>query len=228
MPRLLRIALPGWVYHVTQRGNHRQIVFFSDQDRHLYFSLLQKHFSRQELDLIGFCLMDNHSHLLVIPHHQNSLADGIGQLNRDFARWQNLQCNRTGHLWQNRFFSCPVEEEAVWEVLSYIELNRVRAGLVDKAWEWEWCSATAHVTGVDRSGLLDMHLWQKHFDGATWKQFLEDALARKQILHRIRTATAVGRLFGSAEAAKRLEQQLGRLILPRKRGRKPARISDVL
>jgi len=137
------------------------------------------------------------------------------------------QCNRTGLLWQNRFFSCPVEEEAVWEVLSYIELTRVRAGLVDKAWEWEWCSAAAHVTGADRSGLLDMHLWQRHFNGATRKQYLEHALAQKLIQHRIRTATAVGRMFGSADAEKRLEQQLGRLILPQKRGRKPARVCSV-
>jgi putative transposase len=227
MTRFLRIVVPGWVHHVTQRGNHRQTVFFSDQDRHTYLSLLQKYFSRYELGLIGFCLMDNHVHLLVIPHHQNSLADGVGQLHRDFARWQNIQCNRIGHLWQSRFFSCPVGDEAVWEVLSYVELNRVRAGLVDHAWDWDWCSSPAHVAGVDRTGLLDMHLWQKHFDGATWRQFLERALAQKTIQQRVRNATATGRLLGNVEVAKQLEQLLGRPILPRKKGRRPAGASNV-
>jgi hypothetical protein len=164
MTRFLRIVVPGWMHHVTQRGNHRQTVFFSDQDRHTYLSLLQKHFSRHELGLIGFCLVD---------------------------------------------------------------LNRVRAGLVDHAWDWDWCSSPAHVTEVDRTGLLDMHLWQEHFDDTTWRQFLERAPTQKTIQQRVRNATATGRLLGNVEVAKQLEQLLGRSILPRKKGRRPAGTSNV-
>jgi putative transposase len=120
--------------------------------------------------------LDNHTHLLVFPYHQNSLANGVGQLHRNFARWQNLQYNRTSHLCQNRSFPSRVDEEALWKILSYIELNRFQAGLVDKTWEWRWCSASAHVTGADRSGLLDIHLWQKHFDGLTLTLFTLEKL----------------------------------------------------
>jgi hypothetical protein len=93
----------------------------------------------------------------------------------------------------------------------------VRAGLLDNVWEWKWCNTPAHVAGVDRTGLLDMQFWQKHFDGATWKQFLEHALTQKSIQQHIRSATATGRLLDNVEVAKQLEQQLGRSILPRKK-----------
>lgn len=84
--------------------------------------------------------MDNHVHLVVIPEKEHSLSDGPVQMHHDFARWQNIQCNTGGHLWQNRLISCPVEEDRVWEVLSYFELNPGRARMVENAGDWEWSS----------------------------------------------------------------------------------------
>ena len=130
MTRRPRVVIPGWVHHITQRGNHRHSVFFSPHDRNIYLSLLADYFPLYEIHLIGHNLMDNHVHLVVIPEKENSLADGIGQLHHDFALWQNIQHRTSGHLWQNRFFSCPVEEDRVWEVLAYVELNPVRANMV--------------------------------------------------------------------------------------------------
>jgi len=94
------------------------------------------------------------------------------------------------------------------------------AGLVEKAWHWEWCSTSAHITGSDPTGLLDMNLWRKYFNGVSWKTFLEQALLDESTPQRIRKATYRGQPFASIEVIKKLEKEIGRPILPRKKGRK--------
>jgi len=217
MTRRARIVVPGWPHHVAQRGNHRQTVFFSEHDRNVYLDLLRRHFRRHRLSLIGYCLMSNHVHLVVIPSTVNDLSNGVGGLHQDFSRLQHVQHGQTGHLWQNRFFSCPVE--GIWEVLAYVELNPVRAHLVVNASDCEWSSGRAHVTGIDKTGLLDMSLRERHFDGASWERFLEAAASRREVQDSIRAATSAGRFWGSEETAERLERELGRPVGRRPRGR---------
>jgi putative transposase len=220
MPRRPRIIIPGWVHHVTQRGNYRQTVFFADQDRIVYLRMLAKYLHKWEIRLIGYCLMGNHIHLAVIPQSESSLSEGMAQVDHDFALWQNMQRNRTGHLWQNRFYSAPVEEAGIWEVLAYVELNPVRAGIVEHAWDWPWSSAHAHVTGNDPSGMLDMEFWSKAFSGEKWKDFLKQSRTNESTIAKIRYATRMGYFLGSEETARKLENELGKLLLPNKRGRK--------
>ena len=221
MTRQLRIVLPGWVHHVTQRGNYQQTVFLSEQDRAVFLKMLAKYLIKWEIRLIGYCLMDNHVHLVVVPEREDSLSSGMAQLDHDFALWQNIQRGRTGHLWQSRFYSAPVEEEGIWGVLAYVELNPVRAGMVEHAWEWAWSSAQAHATGCDLSGLLDMKSWREAFTGEKWKEFLKQTLANKSLAAKIRHATRMGHFLGSEETARRLEREMGKQLLPKKRGRKP-------
>jgi putative transposase len=221
MARRPRIVIPGWVHHVTQRGNHQQNVFFSAHDRIVYLQLIEKYFPKWGLQLIGHNLMDNHIHLAVIPEKKYSLCNGVAQLHHDFALWQNIQHHRTGHLWQNRFYSCPVEEDRIWEVLGYIELNPVRARMVEHAWEWEWSSAQAHVTGLDTSGLLNMGFWQKAFTPTGWKEYLESMMqAEGSRAATIRNVTMRGLFLGSDATALRLEREMGIHLLPGKRGRR--------
>ncbi len=220
MTRRPRIVIPGWVHHVTQRGNHRQVVFFSDHDRAVYLKLLAKYLPTYQITLIGYGLMDNHVHLIVIPENESCLSDGIGQLHHDFALWQNTQCGRNGHLWQNRFFSCPVEGERAGQVLAYAELNPVRAGMVPNAWDWAWSSAQAHLTGDDVSGLLDMTYWRNAFHDVNWREFLMQFASDNKTANLIRRTTSRGYFLGCKETALRLEKELGIQMLPRKRGRK--------
>jgi putative transposase len=165
--------------------------------------------------------MDNHVHLAVIPEQEDSLSNGIGQLHHDFALWQNIQCHRTGHLWQNRFYSSPVEGYRVPDVLAYIELNAERAGMVDQAWQWEWSSAQAHISGCDPSGLLNMDFWRKQPNFSEWKEYLERIKNQESVFKQIRNAAMRGSFLGKDETARRLEKELGIQILLRKRGRKP-------
>jgi putative transposase len=203
MPRLPRLVIPGYPHHVTQRGNHRQRVFFSDDDRRFYLDLLHRQIETRELSLLGYSLMTNHVHHAAIPRVIDSLSRYMRMLSRDFSRFQNLRLNQTGHLWQGRFFSCPVYDS--WEVLAYIELNPVRAGIAANPADWQWSSARAHLTGEDHSGLLDMDLWRKHFDPYTWREYLKQAALRADINDRIRKATSAGRFCGPENLAKEME-----------------------
>jgi putative transposase len=84
-------------------------VFFADSDCELYLELLRKYFIQFRVDIAGYSLMSNHIHQVLIPALANSLAKGVGRLHNDFARWQQIQRNLSGHLWQNRFFSTPLK-----------------------------------------------------------------------------------------------------------------------
>ncbi len=221
MPRIARVVIPGCPHHVTQRGNHRQRVFFADTDHETYLDLLRKYFMKYQLDLIGYSLMPNHVHQVSVPALPNSLAKGVGLLHNDFARWQQIQRDLTGHLWQNRFYSNPLDEDYFRMALRYVELNPVRAGLVQFAWDWPWSSARAHVTDVDDTGLLNMDLWRKHFDKNQWKDFLLEGLKQDHEIGRIRLANRTGRPLGSEAFIRQLEMTTGRSLFPKRRGPKP-------
>jgi putative transposase len=217
-----RVVIPGRPHHVTQRGNHRQKVFFSDNDRQTYMNLMRKYFRKYQIEVIGYALMPNHVHHALIPALANSLAKGVGVLHNDFSRWQQIQRDQTGHLWQNRFFSNPMDDTYSWMALRYIELNPVRAGLVRNAWDWPWSSARAHITGADESGMLNMELWSKYFDKISWKEFLLEGFDQTDEIDLIRLTNRTGRPLGSEDFIRRLEKITGRSLFPKKRGPKPS------
>jgi putative transposase len=210
MSRKPRLVIPGYPHHITQRGNHQKRVFFTNDDHRFYLELLQRQIESKELSLLGYTFMTNHVHHEPIPRADDSLSRYMRTLDRDFSRFQNLRRNQTGHLWQARFFSCPVYD--MWEVLAYIELNPVRAYMVTNPAEWEWSSARAHLTGEDHSGLLNMDLWRQHFDPRSWKKYLDQAALRTDINDRIRKATTAGRFCGPENIAKEMERKFRKPI----------------
>ena len=121
-----------------------------------------------------------------------------------------------GHLWQNRYYSCVLDQDHQWEALRYTELNPVRAGLARDPAQWQWSSAVAHMTGWDPSGLLDFTDWQQRWSGATWRQALDCGIGDAALAERIREATRRGRPLGSDDFVARVEQMTGRQIQPRK------------
>lgn len=192
MPRHARVVAVNIPHHITQRGNDRQKVFFEDEDRQLYLRLLDKQAHKFAVDLIGFTLMSNHIHLILVPPEPNALAEVLGNAHSQYTQRFNFRYQRTGHLWQNRFFSCPLDRRHLWTALCYVERNPVRAGLVDYAWDYPWSSARAHVTGTDDTGLLGMDEWQAAFTPAEWKRMLM-ATEDPRALTLLRKATLQGR-----------------------------------
>ncbi|MGC8724707.1 MAG: transposase, partial [Acidobacteriota bacterium] len=123
MPRLARIAIPGVPHHVTQRGNNGQDVFFTDEDRRLYLDCIRRYTGEAGVAILGYCLMTNHVHLLVVPPAQESLGIALGRAHWRYSQAINRLHGRSGHLWQGRFFSCALDEAHAYRALAYIERN---------------------------------------------------------------------------------------------------------
>ena len=152
MPRVARIVVPGIPHHVTPRGNNRQQVFFCDSDRELYLRLLREHAGRFGVEVVGWCPMTNHMHLVAIPAGKDSLAKAVGRTDYRYTQTLNRARGGTGQLWQNRFFSCPLDEGHTWQALCYVDRNPVRAGLVREARRYYWSSAAVQVNAKRTRG----------------------------------------------------------------------------
>jgi len=227
MARRPRFILPGVPHHITQRGNNRQDVFFSDQDRRRYLELLREHTEGHGVRVLGWCLMTNHIHVIVIPTSAESLALALGQLHSQYALEQNRRQHRVGHLWQNRFFSCALEPAQLLAALHYVEMNPVRAGITRTAWDWMWSSAGVHTSAAVQHELLDWPWidWMEEmrlgvWSHADWKDALGWTVA-EELVEQIRRATRLGEPLGSGEFVSRLEAGAGRRLRVWARGRPP-------
>lgn len=150
MSRPLRIEFPGAVYHVTSRGNAKQKIFEDDKDRELFLSLIGHVVERYGWLCHAYCLMNNHYHLLIETPLPN-LSRGMRQLNGLYTQRYNKRHTRVGHLFQGRFKSVLVEKEAhLLELCRYIDLNPLRAKIVDHPFKWQWSSYGATVGRVPR------------------------------------------------------------------------------
>jgi putative transposase len=89
-------------------------VFFEDRDHELYLSLLSEYTAKYQVEILGYCLMTNHVHLIAAPADATGLAKAIGRVHNDYGRWPYIRRRESGHLWQNRFFSCPLEDAYTW------------------------------------------------------------------------------------------------------------------
>ena len=221
VPRIARVVAVGAPHHVTQRGNNRQKVFFSAADRGIYLSLLGSHCRRWKLTLLGYCLMPNHVHLVAVPEQAQSLAKAVGRTNYEYAVYLNGRRRRSGHVWQNGFYSTSLSRDHLVAALRYVDLNPVRARLVDKAVSYEWSSAVAHVNGKDATGLLDQKAWQELCPLNDWGEVLAAASPDEKHVERLRQATRTGRPLGSEEFVSALEARLQRTLTRQKPGPMP-------
>jgi putative transposase len=213
-----RAVLPDVAHHLTQRGVGQQPTFFSDADCRVYLRLVDANAARSGVSLLGYCLMSNHVHWIVIPAGADSLTKAFGEAHNRYAHYANAVLERHGHFWQNRFFSCPMDEAHLWTALRYIERNPIRAGLVGAAEDWPWSSARCHTGRRPAPSWLSMSAWQERFTIGEWRIMLAAETVAAADLE-LRRSTYSGRPLGSAEFIQRGEQVLGRPLEPRKRGR---------
>lgn len=218
MPRLARAIAIGCPHHITQRGNNRQAVFFVDDDRRVYLELLREQAGQYGLEVLAYCLMGNHVHLVATPHAPESLAKAVGRTHFRYTQYVNRLHGRSGHLWQGRFYSCALDGRHLWLALKYVELNPVGARLCRRAWRYAWSSAAAHTDEGAESGLLDLPRWYREMRAATWRQELTLGLTEEEVA-RIRVRTHTGRALGSDSFVSKLETVLGRRLRPLPVGR---------
>jgi len=224
MPRIARTVVAGCAHHITQRGNNRQAVFFVDDDRRVYLELLKEQADKYGLEIAGYCLMDNHVHLVAIPQAEDSLAHAIGRTHFRYSQYINRFHKRSGHLWQGRFYSCALDERHFWLAMRYMELNPVRAKLCRRPWRYPWSSAAAHTEERAKSDLLDLAGWYEQMSAEAWRKELSRMLNDAE-LAQMRLRTHTGRPLGSDSFLSKLETLLGRRVraLPPGRPRKERR-----
>lgn len=216
MPRMARVIVPGVAHHVTQRGNRGEKVFFSDADRRRYLELLREYADKHRLQILAYCLMDNHVHLVVVPESLTALAAALKPVHLRYAQHVNWTHNQTGRLWQGRFFSCSLDEAHCLTAIRYVERNPVRAGLVKEAEAYPFSSAAAHVgLRVDpvltRSGEIE----EAVEDWSCWLRREED----ETTIAGIRRQTRTGRPLGDATFIGDLERRLKCILRPQPGGR---------
>ena len=225
MARLPRVVVLDVPHHVTQRGNARQVVLSSDADRITYLELLREYAQLYGLGLLGYCLMSNHVHLIVVPHVPEALSQSLRQAHGRYASYWNARYGSTGHVWQGRFYSCPLDEPHLWKALRYVELNPVRAKMVEAADTWRWSSAAAHCGLTNPDPILEMERWQKRWTAGAWSQFLADGESATE-MRELRHSTHTGRPLGGEEFMAALEELTLRRLIPRKGGRPSKRAPD--
>ena len=212
-------------HHVTQRGNARRFLLDRDADRLVYLSLLGEYIVFHEVSLLAYCLMSNHVHLAVIPCKKNSLSRAMKQTHGQYATYWNAGHTSSGHAWQGRFYSCPLDNAHLWAAMRYAELNPVRAGLVRVAEDWRWSSAAAHCGETPGEALLAMELWRSRWNSESWRSYLRQGDLEEETA-RIRECTHTGRPLGTAEFIAAVEAATERSLTPQKGGRPKRRPED--
>jgi putative transposase len=215
MTRAARFVVPGIPHHVTQRGNRRQRVFFSEADYRLYARLLASACTRARTAIWAWCLMPNHVHLVLVPESAEGLRSALAATHWRYASHVNAREDWRGHLWQSRFASVPMDEAHLYACVRYVELNPVRAGLAARPEDWSWSSARAHL-GRGGDGLTVLEPMSERIDD--WRAYLGLGLADAE-RDAIRAAERTCRPLGGAAFLDQVAEALGRDARPPRRGR---------
>ena len=211
MPRLPRIIIEGCPHHITQRGNNKQNTFLEDEDYQTYLEFFEKYREKHNVGVIAYCPMPNHIHISALPTTTNSLAKSFKSCHMRYAQYFNRKYKRVGHLWQCRFYSCPMEEIHLYSTVKYIENNPVRAKLVEKAEDWKWSSARSHL-GIEKSIISLLNI-SKFLNIVNWKEYLH--LDNKKIEKEIETlkrCTYAGKPMGRNEFIENLAKRFGNRV----------------
>lgn len=216
MARMARVVVPFYPHHVTQRGNRRQRTFFGGDDCVTYLRLMSEFCHKAGTRIWAYCLMPNHVHLIMVPSHVDGLREALGEAHRRYTLRVNLREGWRGHLWQERFYSFPMDEPHLLAAVRYVERNPVTAGLCRRAEEWAWSSTMAHLRGTD-DGLAEVRPMLSLVDD--WAAYLTNG-ADNGIEALISKHLRTGRPLGNEQFVQKLERITGRVLAPRPVGRK--------
>ena len=219
--------LPDVPVHIIQRGNNRSPCFFAKGDYGLYLFHLESLAAQFGCAVHAWCLMTNHVHLLLTPATAESCGLLMKNLGQRYVQYVNRAHRRTGTLWEGRFRSCLAQTERyVLACYRYIELNPVRARMVDHPGDYEWSSYRANAEG-GRTSLRTPHPEYLRLGGErfapeyAYRDLFTDQL-ETSVIGEIRTATNGGFALGAKSFRDEIGHALGRRASPGQPGR-PAR-----
>jgi len=233
MPRRSRLILPEVPLHIIQRGNNRQACFFVDDDYQCYLEWLEKYAKETGCDIHSYVLMTNHVHLLITPQQKNSAGQLMKKLGQRYVQYINRTYRRSGTLWEGRFRSCLTQEKSyVLGCYRYIELNPVRANMVEHPAEYRWSSYRTNAQG-ELSKLITPH--------SLYEAMGKDEITRKagyrelfrshletEFIAKIRTATNGNYVLGSSKFQRQIAKTLGRRVTKGKPGRPKKVIEKII
>jgi putative transposase len=218
MSRRARVVVLGCPHHVTQRGNKRERIFFEEGDQQVYLDLMAEQLAKHEIACWSYCLMPNHVHFILVPTKPDTLARAVGEAHRRYTLHVGQREKWRGHLFQGRFYSVAMDEGHLMAAFRYVALNPVKAKLCKRARQWPYASTAILIEGksdkyVDASGASARI---KDFG----KFIVRENNVESQLWSEIRRNEFTGRPVGTKEWLERLDQELGGIVLPAKRGRK--------
>lgn len=224
MARLPRLTLPGYPHHVIQRGNNRQPVFADDADRRYLLQLLETHARELKVAIHAYVLMGNHFHLLATPSTASGLPQLMQAVGRSYVRHFNNRHARTGGLWEGRYRSTLVQAERyLLACMVYIDLNPVRAGIVEEPAQYPW-SSHRHYAGVANDRLVTPHplFWELGNTPFAREQAYGNLVAAglsRKVQDELGGSTHKGWALGDTAYLEALEREPVRRPAPKAKGR---------
>ncbi|MFD2044691.1 transposase [Ornithinibacillus salinisoli] len=191
MPRKLREKSGSGIYHVMMRGVNRQNIFEDDRDRFRFIETIKRYKGRCNFNIFSYCLMNNHVHLLM-KENEESVSKIIQRMSTSYVYWYNNKYERSGHLFEGRFKSEPVDSLTYFlTVIRYIHQNPVKAGLAKDVLASKWTSANDYFTPntfIDTEFLLNqlsldrkqaIHYYTEYMQATNDDQCLDDHIEVK-------------------------------------------------
>lgn len=224
MPRKPRMYMAGVPCHVIQRGNNRTACFFSDDDYLFYLECLKDACTRYQVNCHAYVLMTNHTHLLLTPKNEEGISKVMQSLGRRYVQYINKRYQRCGTLWESRHKSSLIDAESyLLSCYRYIELNSVRASMVEHPRDYRWSSYHCNAYGSNDE-LVTAHYTYLSIDHdktnrETAYRNLFEADLPKQLLHEIRNAANFSMPLGKSKFKQQIEETLNRPIGYARRGR---------
>lgn len=223
MPRLPRYILPSQPQHIIQRGNNQEPIFYDEADYCFYLEKLRAACQKHSCDLHAYVLMTNHVHLLLTPHNANGIGKVMQMLGRYYVQYFNYTYDRTGTLWEGRYRATLLDsEQYLLTCMRYIELNPVRAGMVDHSRDYPWSSYHHNALGLSDDRVLPHGLYRRLGSTDEERQAAYRALFRHRLAGRtieaLREATNKAWVLGNDRFKAQIESKLNRHCSPKARG----------
>ena len=224
MARLPRLVVPHQPHHIIQRGNGRNTVFYDTEDHLVFLMRLREAAKQYKVAIHAYVLMSNHIHVLASPADATGLARMMQWIGRHYVPYFNRKYSRAGTLWEGRYRATVLDSEGYFMTCSrYIELNPVRAGMVDGPGDYPW-SSYAHHVGIKPDPIITDHplywsLGNTPFEReAAYMALMELGLTTLETTV-LSQATLKGWALGTEKFKAALEKQANRRVSPTTRGR---------
>ena len=223
MARLPRFVLPGQPQHVIQRGNNRDIIFVAEEDYRFYLEKLQDACQKFGCVIHAYVLMTNHVHLLMTPDNENSISKVMQSLGRYYVQYFNHQYKRSGTLWEGRYKAALLDsDQYLLTCYRYIELNPVRAKMVEHPSDYPWSSYHCNGLGV-KDGLITTHEMYRELGRSkearekAYRELFRHHIPEKTLTE-IRSATNKAWVLGNERFQSRIEKLIERQTAPKSKG----------